>query len=89
MRKVQVTKSQVTSVTETGNLHRTQVLLEEWQFQRLQKQARNAGTSVAALIRNLVEKSLEAPTDKHSLDRIKGLGSSGKSGRDHDEELYG
>lgn len=70
-------------------LHRTQVLLEDWQFLRLQKKAQQEGTSVAALLRGLVEKSLGGPPSKKGLDRILGIGSADLSGRDHDEELYG
>ncbi len=81
-------KSQYTIVTESGSsLHRTQVLLEEWQFQQIQRRARRSGTSVAALIRGLVEKSLEPPKKKTGIDAIIGLGAFEPV--DHDEELYG
>lgn len=70
-------------------LHRTQVLLEERQYQQLERRARRDGTSVAALIRRIVEQALLAGSGKTGLAKIRGLGSSGKSGRDHDEELYG
>jgi predicted DNA-binding ribbon-helix-helix protein len=70
-------------------LHRTQVLLEDWQFIRLQKKARQQGTSVAALLRSLVEKSLGGPPSKKGLDNVMGIGSWEGSGEDHDEELYG
>ena len=70
-------------------LHRTQVLLEDWQFLRLQKRAAQAGTSVAALLRAMVDEALGGPPSKKGLDRILGIGSADLSGRDHDEELYG
>lgn len=82
-------KSHITIVTETVGLHRTQVLLEEWQYRLLESRAARQGTSVAALIRGMVEDALKPKRGKSGLDSIIGLGSSGKSGRDHDEELYG
>lgn len=81
-------KSQYIIVTATG-LHRTQVLLEEWQYRMLETRAARQGKSVAALIRGLVDDALKPRGRKGGLDSIIGLGSSGKSGRDHDEELYG
>lgn len=77
-------------MTQARNLHRTQVLLEEWQFQVLQLRAKRMGTSVAALIRAMVDKGLEPTPTKVGVDAIRGLFSDpGFSGRDHDSELYG
>lgn len=70
-------------------LHRTQVLLEDWQFLRLQKRAAQAGTSVAALLRGMVDEALGGPPSKAGLEKIFGLGSWEGSGADHDKELYG
>jgi len=70
-------------------LHRTQVLLEDWQFLRLQKRAAQAGTSVAALLRGMVDEALGGPPSKKGLEKIFSIGAWEGSGRDHDDVLYG
>ena len=69
--------------------HRTQVLLESSQYQVLSRLARHDGVSVSEVIRRLVEQGLGGDSAP-ALSEICGIASGpGRSGRDHDEELYG
>lgn len=57
-------------------MHRTQVLLEPWQFELLRHRAAARGTSVAALIRDMVDRDLAGPTHKErlaALRKIRGI----------------
>ena len=75
-------------------MHRTQVLLEEEQYQALRARARRDGTSMGQLVRELVAAGLEAtdrrPRPRSRLKDSKGMfRAPGVRGRDHDEHLYG
>lgn len=69
--------------------HRTQVLLEEAQFQALSAQAARKNVSVSEIIRRLVERDLDEEVVP-DLSAICGIASGpGLSARNHDDELYG
>ncbi len=75
------------------DLHRTQVLLERWQYERLKKLAEQEGASLSEMVRRLLAPHLRPrsrrPT-RAALARIAGLGEDAEiSGRDHDRALYG
>lgn len=55
----------------------------------LKDRARREGTSVAAVIRDLVEASLGGSVKRPGLAKIAGMFSAGGDAIDHDEELYG
>jgi len=76
-------------------MHRTQITLEEAQYAALREQARRTGKSMGAVIREMLDRELEAlgnarrgrPT---GLKKLKGIiEDPGFGGEDHDEILYG
>lgn len=73
-------------------MHRTQILLEQWQYEALRARAEREGRSLSALIREFVGKAL-SPTDTElgrGLDRLEGIGEdTAVYGKDHDRLLYG
>jgi plasmid stability protein len=73
-------------------MHRTQILLEEWQYETLRARAEREGRSLSDLIRELLRVSL-AQTGPHSssrLDALEGVGEDATAyGEDHDRFLYG
>lgn len=73
-------------------MHRTQILLEQWQYEALRARAEREGRSLSALIREFVGNAL-SPTDAApgcGLDRLEGVGEdTAVYGTDHDRLLYG
>jgi len=73
-------------------MHRTQILLEEWQYETLRSRAEREGRSLSALIRELLRVSL-APAGSQTgarLDTLEGVGEDSTAyGDDHDQHLYG
>lgn len=74
--------------------HRTQISLDDWQYQVLLDVSRKTKKSLSALIREMItEKFIASPEEgaSDSVFGIVGLGSSGrkKTARDHDAVLYG
>ena len=70
-------------------MHRTQISLEEWQYEALRAQAEREGRSLAALIREILTKHLE-PGARSRLGRIEGVAEGPSDlGRHHDRYLYG
>lgn len=75
-------------------MHRTQVLLEENQYQALRARARRDGKSMGQLVRELVEAGLSAPERKpRRRSRLRESKAMFRApnvrGRDHDDHLYG
>ena len=73
-------------------MQRTQILLEEWQYERLRALAERTGRSVSALVREILGRHLQLRRNgsRRSLHTIEGLGADQKStGRDHNRLLYG
>ena len=74
--------------------HRTQISLEDWQYQLLLDLSRRRKKSLSALIREMIaEKFASKPAEPGSdpLFAIVGIGGSGhkKTAREHDSVLYG
>jgi len=72
-------------------MHRTQILLEEWQYEALRARAEREGRSISELVRAALEEMLapEAPS-RRRLEEIEGIGEDAAAcGRDHDRFLYG
>lgn len=72
--------------------HRTQLILEEWQYDGIRSIAESAGTSISSVVREAVSEYLAERRGAKalSLDDLKGLAHDpGLSGRDHDAALYG
>lgn len=72
-------------------MHRTQVLLEEWQYEALKSRAQRESRSISALLRDILKAQLGAPgPQKRRLAEIEGLAADKTaSGREHDRFLYG
>jgi predicted DNA-binding ribbon-helix-helix protein len=72
-------------------MHRTQLLLEDWQYQALKSTADRQGTSISQLVRDILTRHLRARrSEAGRLRRIQGIAADGTSAaRDHDAYLYG
>lgn len=72
-------------------MHRTQILLEDWQYQALRARAQSEDRSLSELVREIIGRALEAPQQQKSrLQRIEGIGEDASAyGKDHDRFLYG
>jgi hypothetical protein len=73
-------------------MHRTQLILEPWQYDALRAMADKEGESISGLVRRALTAFLgRAPTRRKArLDDIEGLfDDPGASGREHDRFLYG
>jgi hypothetical protein len=74
--------------------HRTQISLEDWQYQLLLDVSQKTKKSLSSLIRDLItERFTTKPTDlsTDSAFQIMAIGNSGhkKTAREHDSVLYG
>lgn len=71
-------------------MHRTQVILEDWQFEHLKSLSDEKGRSISDILREMVTAYFEENGSGESLSAICGLGEDKEgSGRDHDRLLYG
>lgn len=71
-------------------MHRTQLLLEDWQYELLRQRAEREQKSLSRLVRELLDQALNSKKKKHSVRELAGIGSDpGFSVRDHDQVLYG
>lgn len=73
-----------------GSYHRTQVLLEDWQYGALKDLAESQGASLSAMVRRLLTAQLRPQsTRRKGLQVIAGIGrDSQATGKDHDQWLY-
>jgi hypothetical protein len=73
-------------------MHRTQIMLEDWQYEDLKASAEREGRSLSSLVRDAVTAFLRRNQrpNRTRLAEIAGIGEdAGGRGRDHDEVLYG
>jgi plasmid stability protein len=72
-------------------MHRTQVILEDWQYQALRARAEQEGRSISDLVRETLRSSLAQPPERNNrLREIEGVGEDASTyGEDHDRFLYG
>lgn len=75
-------------------MHRTQVYLEESQYQLLRSLARRKGKSLAAVLRDILDAYLQAPVGTAFQDpfrRVIGIGKGDGSAvaEDYEDYLYG
>ena len=72
-------------------MHRTQIILEDWQYQVLRAKAEQEGRSMSELVREILRTALSQPSrKKNRLNEIEGVGEDTTAyGRDHDRFLYG
>lgn len=72
--------------------HRTQLLLEQWQYDALRAASQREGRSISEIVRGILSEALEAKSESagHWIREVAGSGTdSESSGRDHDRYLYG
>ena len=72
-------------------MQRTQLMLDEWQYQALKSRAQREGRSMSDLLREMLDAYLGRSGRRGSaLDRARGVGEDGTAtGRTHDAFLYG
>lgn len=72
-------------------MHRTQILLDDWQYAALKARAQREGRSMSEMLRELLTAQLGSPNrSAGSLAAIEGIGEDRAAyGRDHDRFLYG
>ena len=74
--------------------HRTQISLEDWQYQMLIEMSRKTKKSLSGIIRDLLSEKLSKQTFKRSEDplfKLIGIGAGDglPVAREHDRYLYG
>jgi hypothetical protein len=74
--------------------HRTQISLDDWQYQLLLEVSHKTRKSLSALIREMISEKFAARPEEVGKDPVFGIVGLGKSGhkktaRDHDTVLYG
>lgn len=72
-------------------MHRTQIQIEERQYRFLRDMARRNGTSISAVLRELIDHRIQAqPREDDPLQGIIGMadGPQGDTARKHDRFLY-
>jgi hypothetical protein len=71
-------------------MHRTQLLIEDWQYEYLKSISEEQGKSISEIVREIIAAFIEEGTSGESLSAICGLGEDSEGyGRDHDRLLYG
>lgn len=73
-------------------MHRTQLMLDEWQYQALRARAEQEGRSLSELVREILSTALaqQQPRSENRLEAIEGVGEDAAAyGREHDHFLYG
>lgn len=73
-------------------MHRTQIILVDWQYQALRARAERVGRSISELVREILRNALaqRLPQRKGRLEEIDGVGEGASAyGREHDRFLYG
>lgn len=73
-------------------LHRTQILLESWQYDALRSTSEREGRSVSDIVRSILTEALRAPDSPPGgwIREVAGIAyDANTSGQDHDTYLYG
>jgi plasmid stability protein len=72
-------------------MHRTQIILEDWQYQALRARAEREDRSISELVRDILRTSLaQPPRRKSQIQTMEGVGQDRLArGRQHDAILYG
>jgi plasmid stability protein len=71
-------------------MHRTQIVLDEWQYQALKARAEKEGRSISGVVREILSEALGRSKDRiRQLESIEGIGEDRAArGREHDRYLY-
>jgi len=71
-----------------ASYHRTQILLENWQYDALRSLSERAGRSVSSLLRDWISRELESVSDAGDIEELSGIGRRRGSRVRHDQVLY-
>jgi len=72
------------------NMHRTQLIIEDWQYEYLKGISEEKGKSISEIVRGMITSFVETDTSGETLSAICGLGEDDEGyGIDHDRLLYG
>jgi hypothetical protein len=71
-------------------MHRSQIFLEEWQYETLKARAERTGLSISEVVRVILNEHLAEDQNKalHLLESLNGIGKSKHQARNLDERLY-
>lgn len=70
-------------------MHRSQILLEDWQYEQLKARAERQGKSISEVVRNLISREMkEGRSNRSKLSQLRGIGSSDVNASDAKEMLY-
>ena len=70
-------------------MHRSQILLEDWQYEQLKARAERQGKSISEIVRNLISREMkEGRSNRSKLSQLRGIGSSTINASDAKETLY-
>jgi plasmid stability protein len=72
-------------------MHRTQIILEDWQYETLRARAQQEGRSLSAVVREILHHALDGSgRPRGRLRAIEGIAEDRSAyGRTHDRFLYG
>jgi len=74
-------------------MQRTQILLDDWQYQALKARAQREGSSMSELLRQILDAHLRKGKGGAQAPRLADIRAVGEDraarGRDHDRFLYG
>ena len=71
-------------------MHRTQILLEDWQYENLKIISQETGKSISAVIRDMITMYTDKNNPGAVLENICAIGEDPTGyGKDHDTLLYG
>lgn len=74
-------------------MHRTQLLLEDWQYEMLKARAERERRSLADVVREILTRALEEPDRRggpRGISELAGIvNEPDVSGRNHDDIVYG
>ena len=69
-------------------MRRTQIILEDWQYENLKTISQEKGKSISAVVREMVTTCIEEGSPRATLDSICALGEDPTGyGKDHDKLL--
>jgi plasmid stability protein len=69
-------------------MHRTQLLLDEWQYEALRARAKRQGKSMSALVREIVAEYLDESRGRSRLRMMEGVAEGPGQAADHDRVIY-
>ena len=71
-------------------MHRTQILLEDWQYENLKSISQEKGMSISAVVRDMITIYIDKSNPQVSLESICAIGEDPTGyGKNHDTLLYG